>query len=107
MDCKLPTDSQRIKTIGEDSVTFSYLDRNNNNKQETLSLTADKFIDKFLLHVLPRGFCKIRHYGFLSTRIKQHYLPMIRKSLGMGEQEPKSKYTVKDVLQITKGIDPN
>ena len=70
-----------------------------------MTLTADKFIDRFLLHVLPRGFCKIRHYGFLATRVKQVFLPLIRKSLGMKEQEPKPKYTVKDVLQITKGID--
>ncbi len=72
-----------------------------------MTLTADKFIDRFLMHVLPRGFCKIRHYGFLSTRAKQHYLPLIRKSSGMKEQESKPKYMVKDVLRITKGIDPD
>jgi len=104
---KIAISNYRIKTIGEDSVTFTYLDRNNNNKQETLTLTADKFIARFLLHVLPRGFCKIRHYGFLSTRVKQHYLPLIRKSLGMKKQEPKPKYIVKDVLRIKKGIDPD
>jgi hypothetical protein len=104
---KIAISNYRIKIIGEDSVTFTYLDRNNNNKQKTLTLTADKFISRFLLHVLPKGFCKIRHYGFLSTRVKQHYLPLIRKSLGMKDQEPKPKYMVKDVLRITKGIDPD
>ena len=72
-----------------------------------MTLTAEKFNSRFLLHVLPRGFCKIRHYGFLATRVKQVSLPLIRKSLGMKEQEPKPRYTIKDVLRITKGIDPD
>jgi hypothetical protein len=104
---KIAISNYRIKAIGENDVTFSYLDRANSNKPKTLSLAADKFIGRFLMHVLPRGFCKIRHYGFLSTRVKQHYLPLIRKSLGMKERDPKPKYTVKDVLRITKGIDPD
>jgi len=104
---KIALSNYRIKAIGENDVTFSYLDRANNNKQEIMTLAADKFIARFMLHVLPRGFCKIRHYGFLSTRVKQHYLPLIRLSLGMKEQDPKPKYTVKDVLQITRGIDPD
>lgn len=104
---KIAISNYRIKAIGENDVTFSYLDRANNDKQKIMTLPADKFIARFLLHVAPRGFCKIRHYGFLSTRVKQHYMPLIRKSLGMKEQGPKPKYTVKDVLRITKGIDPD
>ena len=104
---KIAISNYRIKAIGEDSVTFSYLDRSNKNKKETMTLTAEKFIDRFLLHVLPRKFCKIRHYGFLATRVKQRYLPLIRKSLGMAIQGPKPKYTIKDVLRITKGVDPD
>ena len=104
---KIAISNYRIKAIGENSVTFSYLDRNNNDKQETMTLTADKFISRFLLHVLPKGFCKIRHYGFLSTRVKQQCLPLIRKSLGMVALQQKPNYTVKDVLRITKGRDPD
>jgi len=104
---KIAISNYRIKAISESDVTFTYLDRVNNNKQEVMTLAADKFIDRFMLHVLPRGFCKIRHYGFLSTRLKQHYMPLIRKSLGMEVLEPKPKYSVKDVLRITKGIDPD
>jgi hypothetical protein len=70
-------------------------------------LPVEKFISRFLLHVLPRGFCKIRHYGFLSTRAKQNCLSKIRFSLKMKEQGIKPKLTVKDVLRITKGIDPD
>ena len=104
---KIAISNYRIKAIDEDGITFTYLDRANKNKQETMRLPAEKFIRRFLLHVLPRGFCKIRHYGFLSTRIKQQRLAQIRVSLKMKEQGPKPKLTVKDVLSITKGIDPD
>ena len=104
---KIAISNYRIKAIDDDGITFTYLDRANNNRQETLTLPADKFISRFLLHVLPRGFCKIRHYGFLATRVKQQCLAQIRESLGMKEQKLKPKLTVKDVLRITKGIDPD
>ena len=102
---KIAISNHRIKAIDDNGITFTYLDRANKNKQKTMRLPADKFISRFLLHVLPRGFCKIRHYGFLSTRVKQHCLSKIRYSLKMKEQVKKPRYTVKDVLRITKNID--
>ena len=102
---KIAISNYRIKYIDKNSVTFTYLDRANKNKQETMRLPAEKFINRFLLHVLPRAFCKIRHSGFLSTRVKQHCLSKIRCSLKMKEQGKKPRYTVKDVLRITKDID--
>lgn len=104
---KIAISNYRIKAIDDDGITFSYLDRANNNKQEVMRLPAVKFIHRFLLHVLPRGFCKIRHYGFLATRVKHQCLAQIRKSLHMKEQGEKPRLTVKDVLRITKGIDPD
>ena len=104
---KIAISNYRIKVVDEDNVTFTYLDRANNNRKEIMVLPAEKFISRFLLHVLPRGFCKIRHYGFLSTRVKQSCLSQIRLSLKMKEQGVKPKLTVKEVLRITKGIDPD
>jgi len=102
---KIAISNYRIKAVDENNVTFTYLDRANNNRKEIMVLPAEKFISRFLLHVLPRGFCKIRHYGFLSTRVKQSCLSKIRLSLKMKEQGAKPKLTVKEVLRITKGID--
>jgi hypothetical protein len=104
---KIAISNYRIQAINDDGITFSYLDRGNKNKQETMKLSPERFISRFLLHVLPRGFCKIRHYGFLATRVKQQCLSQIRASLNMKEQKLKPKLTVKDVLRITKGIDPD
>jgi hypothetical protein len=104
---KIAISNYRIKAIDDDWITFTYLDRANNNKKETMLLSPQKFINRFLLHVLPKSFCKIRHYGFLSTRVKQQCLPLIRLTLNMKEQEAKPKLTVKDVLRIIIGIDPD
>jgi len=98
---KIAISNYRIKAIDDDWITFTYLDRANNNKKETMLLSPQKFISRFLMHVLPRGFCKIRHYGFLSTRVKQQCVSQIKRCLNMKEPESKPKLTVKDVLRIT------
>lgn len=104
---KIAISNYRIKHITDKEVIFSYLDRADDNKKKTLALPAEKFIGRFLLHVLPKRFCKIRHYGFLSTRNKKVSLPKIRVSLGAAPAGEKPVFTVKDVLRITKGRDPD
>lgn len=101
---KIAISNHRILAVDEKTVSFSYLDRKANRKK-TCTLPGEKFIARFLLHVLPKGYCKIRHYGFFATRVKTKVLPPIRKKLGV-PNVPRPKYTVRDVLMITKGIDP-
>jgi hypothetical protein len=101
---KIAISNHRIMAVDDKTVTFSYLDREANCKK-TCTLPGEKFIARFLLHVLPKGYCKIRHYGFFATRVKTKVLPPVREKLGM-PNVPKPKYTVRDVLMITKGIDP-
>ena len=52
------------------------------------SLKAQEFIRRFLLHVLPDGFMRIRHFGFLANRTKKHSLPQCRKLLGLNPALP-------------------
>ena len=101
---RIAISNYRIKSVDEQNVTFSYLDRNA-NKTKALTLTGDHFLQRFLQHVLPKGYCKIRHYGFLSTRVKATLLKQVLASFGM-EQGVRPKYKVRDVLIITTGIDP-
>lgn len=102
---RIAISNYRIKAIGTDSVTFSYLDRADQNRKKLLTLPAEDFIYRYLNHVLPKGFVKIRHYGFLSTRAKGISLPLIREQLAMPAQQEKPNYKVRDVVMITKGID--
>ena len=54
-----------------------------------MELSADEFIRRFLLHVLPDGFQRIRYYGFLSNRHRQEKLSLCRRLLGMPASDPK------------------
>jgi hypothetical protein len=101
---KIAISNYRILEMNEKTVSFSYLDRKDNYKKVCI-LPGEIFIARFLLHVLPKGYCKIRHYGFLATRVKTKLLPPIRKKLGV-PNVPRPKYTIRDILMITRGIDP-
>ena len=57
-------------------VTFRWRDSAHGNKQKVMTLDALEFMRRFLLHVLPRGFVKIRHFGFLANRERRHALPL-------------------------------
>jgi hypothetical protein len=60
--------NQRIVSIMDAEITFKYKDRNNDNLEKQMTLTADEFMRRFLLHILPENFMKIRYYGFLGNR---------------------------------------
>jgi hypothetical protein len=63
-------------------VLFTYRDRSDGDRRKTLSLPAEKFLSRFLLHVLPDRFPRIRHYGLLANRDKQQRLAHCRRLLG-------------------------
>ena len=68
--------NRRILDINEHRVSFRYKDYLDGNKK-VLSLTPSQFVHRFLLHVLPKGFAKIRHYGILSNRSRGVKIPEI------------------------------
>ncbi len=63
--------NQRIRSIDNGHVVFTYKDYADNHKIKELTLTAHEFIGRFLWHVLPSGFHKIRHYGFMANGMKK------------------------------------
>src|SRR5439155_18837127 len=63
-------------------------DYRDNDHQKTMTLSADEFIRRFLLHVLPDGFQRIRYYGFLSNRDRDEKLALCRQLLGMRPLDP-------------------
>lgn len=80
---KIAISNYRILNINEQekTITFSYLDRSDGNKKKSATIPAETFIKRFLLHILPKGFTKIRHYGFLASRVKTEKLEIIRDAL--------------------------
>lgn len=67
---KVAISNHRIKNIGDGKVTFSYKDYADGNKQKQMTLEAEELLRRFCLHILPKGFRKIRHYGFLASRAR-------------------------------------
>lgn len=77
--------NSRLRAIDDGWVTFTYRHRRDHNRQKELTLTAAEFMRRFLLHVTPPGLCRMRHYGFLSNRVKEQQLPRCRTLLGQAE----------------------
>ncbi len=83
--------NNRIKAVDEDTVTFTWKDYSQDYKQQTTTLRGEEFLRLFCLHILPVGFTRIRHYGFLSSASKSKKLPLIRALLGDKTVYQKSK----------------
>jgi hypothetical protein len=97
--------NQRIVALKEGRVTFTYRNRNTNQIQQ-ITIEAVEFIRRFLLHALPRGFVRIRHFGFLANRHKTDNLTRLRYLLGPlpGMHETAEK-TLKEMMMMLTGID--
>ena len=74
--------NERIKDISNGQVTFEYKDYKDEAKIKTMTITAEEFIRRFLLHVLPSRFTKIRHYGLLSNRNRKSIIVLCRILIG-------------------------
>ena len=75
--------NNRLLNIDQGKVTFRWKDYRHHDQQKVMTLEADEFIRRFLLHVLPDGFQRIRHYGFLAHRYRQVRLALCRQLLGV------------------------
>jgi Putative transposase len=80
--------NNRLLNIDHGKVTFRWRDYRDHDRQKTMTLEALEFIRRFLLHVLPDGFQRIRHYGFLGHRYRQAKLALCRQLLGALSASP-------------------
>lgn len=79
--------NERILSAHNGVVTFSYRERKNQNRKKTMTLDAHEFIRRFLLHVIPKGLMRVRHFGFLANRSKKR-LSTCRQLLGFCRRCP-------------------
>jgi len=73
--------NQRLEKLEDGRVTFRYKDYADSRKQKRLTVSAEEFLRRFVQHVLPKGFMKIRHYGLLASRRRQARLDEARRLL--------------------------
>jgi hypothetical protein len=79
--------NNRLCGIEDGKVSFNWKDFRHHNRQKVMTVAADEFIRRFLLHVLPEGFHRIRYYGFLGNRHRAQKLARCRELLGMAAPE--------------------
>jgi hypothetical protein len=82
--------NHRLVSFTDGKVTFRWRDSAHNNEQKLMALPIDEFLRRFLLHLLPKGFVRIRNFGFLANRKRAVLLPLCFHSLGTA-QEPRAE----------------
>jgi hypothetical protein len=80
--------NHRLVSFTEGKVTFRWRDSAHNNEQKLLTLALDEFLRRFLLHLLPKGFVRIRNFGFLANRRRAALLPLCLHLLGTAQEPP-------------------
>ena len=101
----LAISNNRILFIDNGKVTFTYRDREN-NETRAMSLDAHEFIRRFLFHVLPKSFMKIRYFRFLSHKNKKQAIPLLRKLIDPNAKLPeKIKETILEMMLRLTGRD--
>jgi Putative transposase len=73
--------NHRLVSFENGQVTFRWRDSAHNNQQKLMALSLDEFLRRFLLHLLPKGFVRIRHFGFLASRRRAQLLPLCLAAL--------------------------
>lgn len=98
--------NHRLLDMQGDRVRFTFRNRQQGDRMEIAQLDAHTFIQRFLRHVLPSGFVRIRHYGLLANRCKAYTLPLCRQTLGhMDPPPPPEPQCVAQWMQRWTGID--
>lgn len=90
---KIAISNHRIKNIDNGNVSFTYKNYRNGSQKDECTLSGMEFIRRFSMHILPRGFVRIRHYGILSSTSKKKTIPLIRiqvPSIAMQSIAPRS-----------------
>jgi rubredoxin len=82
--------NHRLVSLTDGQVTFRWRDSAHHNEQKLLPLSLDEFLCRFLLHILPKGFVRIRNFGFLANRRRATLLPLCFQLLG-SEQQPQAQ----------------
>ena len=99
--------NERLLDCENGEVRFRYRDYAHGNKTKVMCLPVEEFIRRFLLHVLPKAFMRIRHYGLLANRHRTEHLDVCRAALDAPTPAPAEPETVEAFLSRVLGTDAN
>lgn len=102
---KIAISNHRIISCDEKSVKFSWRDYADNNTVKVMTLKPEEFIRRFLMHVVPAGFIRVRFFGFLANACKKKNIKIIRKLLDYAPALAEQKKDVRSLMLKLTGID--
>ena len=85
--------NHRLVSFADGQVTFRWRDSAHHNEQKLTAVSHDKFLRRFLLHILPQGFVRIRHFGLLACRRRRTTLPLCLQLLGAPQEALTAEHT--------------
>jgi hypothetical protein len=99
--------NHRLVALGEGKITFRWRDSAHQNKKRLITMPIEEFLRRFLLHVLPRGFVRIRNFGFLANRQRAALLPLCSQLLNsVPESQPSKQPVPNDAATLAFWICP-
>ena len=90
----------RILEVTDEQVAFSYRDRKHDAGKKTMRLHGVEFLRRFFLHVLPKRFTRIRHYGFLGNAVRKANIPLIRELIGQPMPDPVDETPIERIARV-------
>ena len=103
---RIAISNHRILSVDDKTVTIGVKDYKAGNRKGTVTLTGVEFVRRFLMHILPKGFVKIRHYGILANRNKKTKLVLCRKLTCSPTYQPKFEgLAAIEIVSLLTGID--
>jgi hypothetical protein len=102
---RIAISNERLLSDADGLVHFRYRDRRRGNRPRTMTLPREEFLRRFLLHVLPLGFMRIRHFGLFANRTRAAKLAAARAALQQQAPEPVAPDTPVDFMRRVRGID--
>lgn len=102
---RIAISNYRLVKLEDGRVYFKVRDKKNPGESKVISLTVAEFMRRFLMHVLPRGYVRIRHFGILGNRFKKVKIDLIRRAQGIFCRVLKLEKSLKDIIEEAIGVD--
>jgi len=103
---RIAISNEHIRYVTNEMVTFTYRDRKDGNIKKDMTLSAEEFIRRFLTHVLPDSYTRIRHYGFLANRNRRDNISCVKSLLGVSPSSNDSKeQSMQEIMLDVTGKD--
>jgi Putative transposase/Transposase zinc-binding domain len=98
--------NSRLVEVSAGQVTFGYKDYADGHRSKTMTLSADEFLRRFVQHVLPTGFVKVRHYGLLANRRREENLTQCRRLLLVETIRQKLPDAAESAIEVAPVVEP-